>query len=280
MVNGYSPSTFKEALKILNEKDVIVYAGGTDLMVRYKNISSLLPKFDKDLLYIEKLKELKEINESSSEIRIGAACKLSYLLQSDYIPQILKQAIKNIASPAIRNMGTIGGNICNASPAGDTLPVLYALDAKVKITSINNSKETEIKDFILGPKKTILENNEILESIIIPKANFNKIYFQKVGARKASSISKVSFVALAEIEKEEIKDLRIAIGSVGPSVVRVKEGEDTLIGKNIKDINDSINHIQEIYSKKITPIDDQRSTANYRKSVALRLIKYFLTVEL
>ncbi|OOM14291.1 FAD binding domain-containing protein [Clostridium saccharobutylicum] len=280
MVNGYSPSTFKEALKILNEKDVIIYAGGTDLMVRYKNISSLLPKFDKDLLYIENLKELKEINESSSEIRIGAACKLSYLLQSDCIPQILKQAIKNIASPAIRNMGTIGGNICNASPAGDTLPVLYALDAKVKITSINNSKETEIKEFILGPKKTILENNEILESIIIPKADFNKIYYQKVGARKASAISKVSFVALAEIEKEEIKDLRIAIGSVGPSVVRVKEGEDALIEKNIKDINNLINHVQDIYSKKITPIDDQRSTANYRKNVALRLIKYFLTVEL
>lgn len=280
MVNGYSPSTFKEALKILNEKDVIIYAGGTDLMVRYKNISSLLPKFDKDLLYIENLKELKEINESSSEIRIGAACKLSYLLQSDCIPQILKQAIKNIASPAIRNMGTIGGNICNASPAGDTLPVLYALDAKVKITSINNSKETEMKDFILGPKKTILENNEILESIIIPKKNFNKIYYQKVGARKASAISKVSFVALAQIEKEEIKNLRIAIGSVGPSVVRVKEGEDELIGKNIKDINDSINNVQDIYSKKITPIDDQRSTANYRKNVALRLIKYFLTVEL
>lgn len=280
MVNRYSPSTFKEALKILNEKDVIIYAGGTDLMVRYKNISSLLPKFDKDLLYMENLKELKEINESSSEIRIGAACKLSYLLQSDCIPQILKQAIKNIASPAIRNMGTIGGNICNASPAGDTLPVLYALDAKVKISSINNSKETEIKDFILGPKKTILKNNEILESIIIPKIPFNKIYYQKVGARKASAISKVSFVALAEIEKEKIKDLRIAIGSVGPSVVRVKQGEDSLIGKNIKDINNLINHVEEIYSKKITPIDDQRSTANYRKNVALRLIKYFLTVEL
>lgn len=157
MVEGYSPGTFEEALKILNEKDVIIYAGGTDLMVRYKNISSLLPRFKKDLLYIENLKELKEIHESSSEIRIGAGCKLSYLLQSDCIPPILKQAIKNIASPAIRNMGTIGGNICNASPAGDTLPVLYALDAKVKIVSTNNSKEIEINDFILGPKKLLLK---------------------------------------------------------------------------------------------------------------------------
>ena len=135
MVEGYSPSTFEEALKILNEKDVIIYAGGTDLMVKNKNTTSLLPKFNKDLLYVGNLNELKEIKEDENKIKIGAACTLSSLLRVERIPEVLKEAIRHIASPAIRNMGTIGGNICNASPAGDTLPILYALDAKLKLIS-------------------------------------------------------------------------------------------------------------------------------------------------
>jgi len=280
MVDGYFPSTFEEALKILNEKDVIIYAGGTDLMVRNKNATSLLPKFNNDLLYIGNLKELKEIKESVDKLEIGATCSLSSLLREKEIPEILKEAIRQIASPAIRNVGTLGGNICNASPAGDTLPVLYALDGKLKLTSKNSSREVYIKDFILGPRKTILEKNEILESIIISKAEFNKLYYQKVGSRKASAISKLSFVGLAQVKDEKIKDIRITLGSVAPKIIRIKEAEDILIGSNINDIEIKILDIIKMYSKEIVPIDDQRSTAVYRKTVSLRLIQYFLNIEL
>ena len=280
MVEGYSPNTFEQALKILNEKDVIIYSGGTDLMVKNKNVASLLPKFTKDLLYIGDLNELKEIREEGNTIKIGAACTLSSLLRVESIPEVLKEAIRNIASPAIRNIGTIGGNICNASPAGDTLPILYALEAKLKLSSINSSREVNINDFILGPGKIILKNNEILESILIEKVNFNKVYYQKVGARKASAISKISFVALAEVIEEKIIDIRIAIGSVGPKIVRVKTAEDILIGRELKDIENIISEITKIYSENVNPISDQRSTAIYRKTVALRLIQYFLNIEL
>lgn len=280
MVDGYLPKDLSEALKILKEKDVTIYAGGTDLMVRNKNTASLLPKFNKDLLYIGNLKELKEIKESDDNLEIGAACTLSALLRSKEVPEVLKEAIRQIASPAIRNMGTIGGNICNASPAGDTLPVLYALDAKLKLTSENSSREVCIKDFILGPRKILLEKNEILENIIIPKAEFNKTYYEKVGARKASAISKLSFVGLAEIENEKIKEIRISIGSVAPKVVRIKEAEDILIGINMNDLESKMEEVKKIYSKEIVPISDQRSTATYRKAVALRLIQYFLNIEL
>lgn len=249
-------------------------------MVRNKNTASLLPKFNKDLLYIGNLKELKEIKESDDNLEIGAACTLSALLRSKEVPEVLKEAIRQIASPAIRNMGTIGGNICNASPAGDTLPVLYALDAKLKLTSENSSREVCIKDFILGPRKILLEKNEILENIIIPKAEFNKTYYEKVGARKASAISKLSFVGLAEIENEKIKEIRISIGSVAPKVVRIKEAEDILIGINMNDLESKMEEVKKIYSKEIVPISDQRSTATYRKAVALRLIQYFLNIEL
>jgi xanthine dehydrogenase FAD-binding subunit len=280
MVEGYFPSTFEEALEILSEKDVIIYAGGTDLMVRNKNATSLLPSFNNDLLYIGNLKELKEIKESTDNLEIGATCSLSSLLREKEIPEILKEAIRQIASPAIRNMATLGGNICNASPAGDTLPVLYGLDAKLKLTSENSSREVNINDFILGPRKTLLEKNEILESIIIPKAEFNKIYYQKVGARKASAISKLSFVGLAQVKDERIKDIRITLGSVAPKIVRLKEAEDLLVGCNLKDLEGKMGDIKKMYSKEIVPIDDQRSTAVYRKTVAMRLIQYFLNIEL
>lgn len=280
MVEGYLPNTFEQALKILNEKDVIIYAGGTDLMVKNKNTASLIPKFTKDLLYVGNLNELREIIEEDNIIKIGAACTLSSLLRVESVPEVLKEAIRNIASPAIRNMGTIGGNICNASPAGDTLPILYALEAKLKLSSINSSREVNINDFILGPGKIILKNNEILESILIEKVNFNKVYYQKVGARKASAISKISFVALAEVIDEKIIDIRIAIGSVGPKIVRVKTAEDILIGRELKDIENIMSEIIKVYSENVNPISDQRSTAIYRKTVALRLIQYFLNIEL
>jgi len=280
MVEGYSPNNLQEALKILNEKDMIIYAGGTDLMVKNKNSTSLLPGFTKDLLYVGNLKELKEIKSDDNKIEIGAVCTLSFLLRIESVPEVLKKAIRSIASPAIRNMGTIGGNICNASPAGDTLPILYALDAKLKLVSLSSSREVKIDDFILGPGKTILKNNEILESVLIEKINFNKVFYEKVGARKACAISKVSFTALAKINNEKIEDIRIAVGSVGPKIVREKSVEEILIGKEIKEIGNFLPEVEKIYSQKITPINDQRSTATYRKTVVLRLIQYFLNIEL
>lgn len=280
MVDGYSPKDLEEALEILNEKNVTIYAGGTDLMVRNKNAASLLPKFNNDLLYIENLKELKGIKKLDDALEIGAACTLSSLLREIEIPEVLKEAIRQIASPAIRNMGTIGGNICNASPAGDTLPILYALDTRLRLINKNSMREVNIKDFILGPRKILLEKNEILKSILIPKAEFNKTYYEKVGARKASAISKLSFIGLAEVKDEKIEDIRIAIGSVAPKVVRIKSAEDLLIGSNLKDLKKKIEEVKDIYSNEIVPIDDQRSTAVYRKTVALKLIQYFLNTKI
>lgn len=277
MVEGYYPGTFREALEILKEKDVIIYSGGTDLMVRNKNTASLLPKFNKDLLYIGNLERLKEVKKSPSAVEIGTACTLSSLLREKEVPEILKEAIRQIASPAIRNMGTIGGNICNASPAGDTLPILYALDAKLKLTSESSSREVNIEDFILGPRKIDLNKDELLESIIIPKLEFNKTYYEKVGARKASAISKLSFVGLAKIEDKKIIDIRIALGSVSATVVRIKDAEKLILGHDLNEIEGKLDEIIKVYSEKVTPINDQRSTAAYRKKVALRLIQYFLT---
>lgn len=279
-VDGYLPKTINGALQILNSENVIVYAGGTDLMVRYKNETSLLPRFDKNILYIGQIDELKKVYENNEEIVIGAGCTLASLLRNEHVPEILKKAIRGAASPAIRNMGTIGGNICNASPAGDTLPILYSLNSRCSVISEGLERTINIEDFIYGPRRTALEKNEMLKSITIPKENFNIVHYEKVGARKASAISKLSFAGLCNVENGRVQDLRISFGAVGATVVRLKEAENLIIGREINTLDKFIKEAIEIYDKNINPIDDQRSTAQYRKIVVMNLIKYFFYTEI
>lgn len=279
-VDGYIPKTINAALQILNSENVIVYAGGTDLMVRYKNETSLLPKFDKNILYIGQIDELKKVYENNEEIVIGAGCTLASLLRNEHVPEILKKAIRGAASPAIRNMGTIGGNICNASPAGDTLPVLYSLNSRCSVISEGLERTINIEDFIYGPRRTVLEKNEMLKSITIPKENFNIVHYEKVGARKASAISKLSFAGLCNVENGRVQNLRISFGAVGATVVRLKEAENLIIGREINTLDKFIKEAIELYDKNINPIDDQRSTAQYRKIVVMNLIKYFFYTEI
>lgn len=279
-IEGYLPKTINGALQILSSEDVIVYAGGTDLMVRYKNETSLLPKFEKNLLYIGQIEELQKVKENKDEIIIGSGCTLASLIKEEAVPEVLKKALRGAASPAIRNMGTIGGNICNASPAGDTLPILYALNSKCRIINEFSERTVNIEDFIYGPRRTSLEKNEILESIIIPKKDFNIVHYEKVGARKASAISKLSFTGLCNVENGRIEDIRMAFGAVGATVIRIKEAENLIIGRKIDDLNPCIEKALHIYDKNINPIDDQRSTAHYRKNVVMNLIKYFMYKEI
>ena len=278
-VEGYLPKSINAALQILNSENLIVYAGGTDLMVRYKNETSLLPKFDKNILYIGQIDELKKVYENNEEIVIGAGCTLASLLRNEHVPEILKKAIRGAASPAIRNMGTIGGNICNASPAGDTLPVLYSLNSRCNVISEGLERTINIEDFIYGPRRTALKKNELLKSITISKENFNIVHYEKVGARKASAISKLSFAGLCNVENGRVQDLRMSFGAVGATVVRLKEAETLIIGKEINTLDKFIKEAIEIYDKNINPIDDQRSTAQYRKIVIMNLIKYFFNTE-
>lgn len=276
MVETYFPATWEEVLKIRQKKNALVYAGGTDLMVKKKNEGLLLPKFEFPVLFIGSLQELKQIQIQENRIAIGAACTYDALLRAMETPEILKLAVREIASPAIRNRGTLGGNICNASPAGDTLPVLYALGASLLLESQGNRREVLIENFILGPGKIALEENEIVKEIYIPKDRYEIQYYKKVGARKADAISKLSFVGLMKTKDDVIEDIRISFGAVGPRIVRSKEIEKQLIGKNKKEVEAMYSFILKQYGEWITPIDDKRSTASYRKAVSLRLLQDFL----
>lgn len=270
MVKSYRPTSMDEALDILDKESLYILAGGTDLMVKKRRWSGLTPSFDKNVLFISDISELNKIEENDKYIIIGSLVTCAEISEDNSLPYYIRDVFKNMASPGIRNLATIGGNIGNSSPAGDSLPILYAMDAELILAGKNSRRIVPIIDFITGPGKNIRKDNEIIKEIRIPKVNFNKVMIKKVGTRLSTALSKLSFVGLAVLENDKITDFRAAFGAVGPKVVRNIESERKVIDLINNNFNE--NDIRELYSSLIIPIDDQRSTAAYRKEVSLRLL--------
>ena len=269
MVDAFYPETLEEALNIRQEILVVPYAGGTDLMVQKDH--------EHPFLFLSGIKELTGLQIDGDKLVMGAAAPYADLLKDSRVPEILRKAIKGIAAPAIRNLGTMGGNICNASPAGDSLPVLYAMDAVLVLQSAQKAQEIGIEEFITGVKKTRLEPDQLLTKIILPIGERGHTYY-KIGARKAQAVSKLSFAGVHRIQEGVIREIGIAFGAVGPTVVRSREIEGKIKGrhKTELDIDDILNE----YGKLIKPIDDQRSTARYRKQICLNILREYLAAGL
>lgn len=275
---GYYPLTILEALENMKEhKPIVIVSGGTDTMVCGKKAENMI--------FLNRVKELSVINEKDGILSIGAECTYEEILNENKIPEILKKSIRQIASPAIRNSGTLSGNICNASPAGDSLPVLYVLSALVVSQYLDNNgviitEKTPIEQFILGIRKIALKEEAIVTSIEIPVESYShisKMSYEKVGARKSEAISKLSFVGILKTEDKKVVDARIAFGSVSIKTVRRPEIEKKMIGLTLSEIDNKKAEFIDEYSKFITPIDDQRSTSVYRKKVCLNLLGEFLS---
>ena len=275
MINYFVPKSLKEAVEILSKNDCYILSGGTDLMVQKHRSASLLPTFEKDVIFVGEIKELDYIKVEQDGVHVGSAVKYEKLLKSQQIPPIFKEIIKEIASPGIRNMGTMAGNIGNASPAGDTLVPLNIFDAFVVLSSMRGNRKVLVSDFITGVRKTVREKDEMISEIIIPNLDLNFEY-EKVGSRKAESITKVSFMGGYKLEGNIIKDFRVAFGSVSVKVVRDKEVEKKYIGLSKEEFNNRKEEIVSDYSKLVNPITDQRSTKEYRHKVAMNLLKRFL----
>jgi xanthine dehydrogenase FAD-binding subunit len=277
MVESFFPMTLQEALSIRGAGPVIPFAGGTDLMVRRRNWSGTLPRFDRPVLFLDRVKELREIKLEEGIISIGAGTTLAELTRDLRVPEILRAAAREMAAPGIRNLATLGGNICNASPAGDTLPPLYVLNAAVVLQNSAGQREIPVKAFLQGPGRTDLAWDELLVKLKIPAADLPSVCrYKKVGTRKADALSKASFAGLAGIAHGRITEVRIALGAVAPQIVRDREIEAGLAGKTLRELPGLIPELLKEYSPLLQPIDDQRSTAGYRRKVALRLIADFL----
>jgi xanthine dehydrogenase FAD-binding subunit len=280
-ITAYRFDRLDQTLSQLNKEDCAIIAGGTDVMVLHKSRRGVPPKIPKPIVFIDHLSELKRVYQMDKDLHIGACCTYSELLENPLIPIPLKKAIKTIAAPAIRNRGTLGGNICNASPAGDTLPLLYIYNAKLLLRSVNGDRVVAISDFIQGVRRIQREPGEILIEIILPSVleEGAHVVFEKVGNRNADAIAKVGFAGYIRLNGTRIDEVRLCFGAVGPTMVRSIDIEKKLLGKMIPLADADIAQVVADFGKIIKPIDDHRSTALYRKTVALNLLRYFLSMK-
>lgn len=276
MVEGYRPSDLREALEIRKTHAAIPFMGGTDLMVRYRSAPGTLPKFPSPVVYLAHIEELQGIDTHAGETVIRAATTLSALARSPHVPTVLAEAVSQMAAPALRNIATLAGNVCNASPAGDALCVLYALDAAVELTSLEGTRRIPIDEFVTGPGSSRLGSDELLRAIYIPEKPFSVQFYRKVGTRKANALSKLSVCGLASLSGARIHDARIAFGAVGPTVIRSRDTEQLFLGEHARGLAPKNQQIRAAYEKLIQPIDDQRSTAAYRKHTSLNLLDAFI----
>lgn len=277
MDTAWRPLNLEEALYLRASRATTVLAGGTDLLVRHRRWSGLPPTLPAPALMVGHLPELKEITIHDSILRIGACCTLAEILDHDAIPRHIKLPLATMASPSIRNIATLGGNIANASPAGDSLPMLYALDATLTLQSVDRTEDVGIADFITGPGATVLRSNQIITRITIPLADYSHIFFEKVAARRSNAISKLSLYAVARRNDLSLEEIRIAFGSVAATIVRSREAETLLTSLPLDSISGHMEQLKIYYGTRISPIDDQRSTRTYRHKVAFSLLERYLT---
>lgn len=249
-------------------------AGGTDLMVLFN--AGRLPY--RKLVSIAKLPELSGITVTPEFVTIGAGTTYSVIqrepiLQTEF--PLLCQAANWTGSPANQNRGTIGGNIANASPAADTPPALLVYDAEVELISAKGSRRLPYHEFHTGYKAMQMGADELLAKIHLARSYQPvKHYGRKVGTRKAQAISKVCFNAKAQMDGLLVKSIRIGLGSVAPIPLRCHQAEAVLTGQKLTPA--LITHAREVIAREIKPIDDIRSTSQYRSLVTQNLLGEFL----
>jgi len=259
------PNTLEEAVAILSKygDEAVVLAGGTDLFVKMKQ-ALIEPK------YVVRIKQPNFIDEKPDGVHVGAATKLRTIEKSDIIVTkfpALYEAVKLIGSVQIRCMATIGGNLCNASPAADTAPPLMVLAAKLKILGKHGVGTVPVEDFFLGPGKSVLGKAEILTEVHIPyQREHTGMSFVRL-SRASMDIAKISIAALLVLdESKKVSAARIALGSVAPTPVMAHEAEKLLIGNSFS--KEIVSRVAEKAADEIRPITDIRGTAEYRKQVA------------
>lgn len=277
----HQPETVEEAAKLLSElSGCSVIAGGTDLIPKMKQ-RLLEPEH---VVNLKKIPALVGIEETAEGVWIGAATKLRAVEKSELIKEKIPlqyYATKTIGSVQIRNMGTIGGNVCNASPAADGALGLVTLDATVHIAGSKGSRDLPISEFFTGPGVTVLAKDEFVTGFTVPEMDKDTWYhFISIG-RTALDISTISIAATITKKNNKVTKARIALGSVAPTPIRLNSVEEYLTGKTLTD--EIIKDATLMVSNDIKPITDIRATAEYRreasKGMAMEAIKIAWTQE-
>lgn len=271
---GYTAVHLAEALEYLEEfgEETKILAGGTDLLVRYQGRLDELGR----ILDINELSELKSIKLVGDQIEIGSLVIHSQLEESEIIHKhvpFLAEAAASVGAPQIRNRGTIGGNIANASPAGDLLPSLVVLDAQVKLQSRSRGEVLlPLAEFLVGPGQNQAQPDELITGVIfsIPKKG-QQGAFVKLGQRKALAIAVVNGAVLLELGAEgRVESCRIVVGAVAPTPLRAVQTEQALLGNVLTE--SLLNRSLELLDQEIQPISDLRGSREYRFVTARELI--------
>lgn len=272
-----APKDLREALTALNSAPGVwrPFAGGTDLMVLFEAGKLLHKKF----LSIWHLNELKGIEVTDSHVTLGALVTHSEIathpvLRAEF--PMLCQAAKETGAIAIQNRGTIGGNIANASPAADSPPALVCYEAELELVSIAGSRWLPYSTFHTGYKTTLMKPDELISKVRLPRQmkGFTQ-HYRKVGTRKAQAISKICFAGVLKLGSSgQVAEVRIALGSVAPTVRRCQLTEGAIRGKRLDSGVLALAKTQLL--REISPIDDIRSTSSYRARVTVNLLEEFL----
>lgn len=255
------PRTLADALRArADQPGATLIAGGTDIMV-YMEAGVLRPSAVIDLWGCA---GLRGIEVRGNELCIGAVSTHTDVAMDPRVPAVLRDAALTVGAVQIQNRGTVGGNICNSSPAGDTLPVWLALDADFELSSVRGVRRVAASDYWQGYKQTALDADELLTAIYLPDVE-GEAHFRKVGTRMAQAISKVIFCG-----RRSRGVARLAFGAVGPVPLRVKAAEDALVA------GAPVDEVVRLVREGIVPIDDVRSTRDYRARVAGNVVGRWL----
>ena len=279
-VPGYDlhvPGSLSEALALLAREPGVwqPFAGGTDLMVLLEAGKLSHKRF----FSVSKLDDLRGIEVDAANVTLGALTTYTEIqthpvLQAEF--PLLCSAARETGSIATQNRGTLGGNIVNASPAADSPPALLVYDAEVELVSERGARWVPYHGFHTGYKKMNLSPDELLRAVRLPRrAAIWRQHYRKVGTRRAQAISKVCFAGAALMENGVVADIRIALGSVAPIVLRAVKTEAVMRGARVAPA--VIAAAKETLAREIVPIDDIRSTARYRLHVAQNLLAEFLS---
>jgi carbon-monoxide dehydrogenase medium subunit len=278
----FAPPSLKDLLELLNSLEKAkLLASGTDLIPAMRE-KGLTPKYvvslknlTKDLSYIK-----MDYENGKRVLRIGALTTIHSIEASETLGQkfyILKEAASQLGTYQIRNRATIGGNLCNASPAADMAIPLLALNSRLILLSIEGEREVPIKEFFLGPGKTILKSNEILKEVVIEEPKSFGSAFLKV-SRKAIGLAIVNVACYVELTNGVINDIRVALGAVAPTPVRATNLEKELIGKRINDVD--ITEACKKVDEDIKPISDVRASKEYRMHLSRVLTERAIRISL
>jgi CO/xanthine dehydrogenase FAD-binding subunit len=249
------------------------FAGGTDLMVLLEQGKLAHKKF----LSIARLKELRGFSVSDEQVTLGAMItyrevQATAILQQEF--PLLCRAAYETGGIATQNRGTLAGNIANGSPAADSPPALLVYDAELELVSTRGARWVPYANFHLGYKKMDMRPDELIRNLRLPRTKKRwRQHYRKVGTRRAQAIAKVCFAGAAQAEEGELRDLRLALGSVAPAVLRCRQTEALVRGKLSPEM---VRAACEELAREIQPIDDFRSTARYRTRVAQNLVAEFL----